>query len=746
MTQLTIIEDGDEVGVVRIENNRLVTTYEGDNPWIGSAIGEAQGHLEMRGSDFGETEDMVGPMEELIQVPPETQLSRLEASLAALPNVETRRDGGRGDGDDREMQSGVPDGAINIPDPSAAPPGAEVVQGPRGGWYYVPSKADTGEAGESGAYEEPKDAAEDFADMIRDAMADVGDGGSVKEVARMKRGDAVVEFYPPDQDTLYPSAVYVDETGEIAEATIRLGPLGERQAVDDSREFELEGEWADTVLEAASDAGIMHAMDDAIFDLGDAWVSDTLRPHVRFNEAPGVTMDEMAEFVGALTRRFENRFGDFMDRASGPDFGRENAAMTFTVGTVSPMFRRRVGGRKLQSSVPDGAINIPNPTDAPPGSEVVQGPRGGWYYIPRPGAETGEVDVGGDETAEAEPIESLTARISEWGERVNAYAWNGEPNVDFHTPMPGDQPIRSSLHLEGDDVVGGTIRYGVLDKDQFDGHPSADQEQIDRLKTAVERAGEPPEGTPVKVDFGDFHYPPRPHIRFRPPGLAGAYEAQGGREGIVYEGAGLRRPRAPVGEVWDYIQRAAEEIREEFAGEWSGEEPPTTAEEVVLEAAEPERFSNRVQAFIDNDPRMGAFLTPHSPEELADHTIIMSENDSAGVTVSPEGDIQNLFNADAPPGTGGRLVEMAIDEGARTLDCYAGHLPPFYARHGFRETGRMEFVDEFAPDGWDYDEFDRPDVVFMAYDPEAPVAKAETYYTTDQWDEAKNESRERAVD
>ena len=32
----------------------------------------------------------------------------------------------------------------------------------------------------------------------------------------------------------------------------------------------------------------------------------------------------------------------------------------------------------------------------------------------------------------------------------------------------------------------------------------------------------------------------------------------------------------------------------------------------------------------------------------------------------------------------------------------------------FTETGRMEFNQEYAPEGWDYDLFKEPGVVFMA--------------------------------
>lgn len=154
--------------------------------------------------------------------------------------------------------------------------------------------------------------------------------------------------------------------------------------------------------------------------------------------------------------------------------------------------------------------------------------------------------------------------------------------------------------------------------------------------------------------------------------------------------------------------------------------------------ATPEEFVAGVSEFIAAEPSLGAFLTEHDASELADHTLLTTTDGNAGVAVSPDGDIQNLYNNDGPENAGDRLIQAAIDVGGRTLDCYDGFLPDFYAEHGFRETGRMEFDPQCAPETWDAEAFGHPDVVFMAYQPQAPVSESDDYYT--EWNEAKAQS------
>jgi hypothetical protein len=129
------------------------------------------------------------------------------------------------------------------------------------------------------------------------------------------------------------------------------------------------------------------------------------------------------------------------------------------------------------------------------------------------------------------------------------------------------------------------------------------------------------------------------------------------------------------------------------------------------------------------------FLTLHTPEELARDKVFVSPDGASGFVVTPEHDLQNVFrNPDGVRGAGRAAVRMGVQsEGALTLDAYDGFLPDLYEREGFGIVGRMKFVDEFAPEGWKFDEYGRPDIIFMAQNPD-PAFVVKTF--TD-WDEAK---------
>jgi hypothetical protein len=46
-------------------------------------------------------------------------------------------------------------------------------------------------------------------------------------------------------------------------------------------------------------------------------------------------------------------------------------------------------------------------------------------------------------------------------------------------------------------------------------------------------------------------------------------------------------------------------------------------------------------------------------------------------------------------------------------DCYGGHSPDFYSQFGCVETGRMKFNPEYAPEGWNCESYENPDMVFL---------------------------------
>lgn len=200
-----------------------------------------------------------------------------------------------------------------------------------------------------------------------------------------------------------------------------------------------------------------------------------------------------------------------------------------------------------------------------------------------------------------------------------------------------------------------------------------------------------------------------------------------------------------TGEPEDKPSDAPEDDEDAAGDDGEGEmDPEDESEGSTVREADPEEFAESVQTMIEENPEKGAYLTEHPPEELEDHTLLMPDAGGAGAAVSPEGDAQNLHNHNGPDGIGRKLIEETIENGGRTLDCYDGFLVGLYEQYGFVETGRMDFVAEFAPDGLEYDEDNPPDVVFMAYQPEAEAETTDERFDTDEWDAAKDISREAA--
>lgn len=153
----------------------------------------------------------------------------------------------------------------------------------------------------------------------------------------------------------------------------------------------------------------------------------------------------------------------------------------------------------------------------------------------------------------------------------------------------------------------------------------------------------------------------------------------------------------------------------------------------------------------NNSTRAG-YLSPLVEEDISKHALILSGDGKVGAAVSPEGDIQNVFNNGGPKGAGADAMLQAMRRGGKMLDCYDGFLPAFYTKFGFEETNRMKFNREYALPSWDFEKIGEPDVVFMALrgqyttnqikerlkDGEIQSKRNEEY--TDDWDGAKAKS------
>jgi len=130
-------------------------------------------------------------------------------------------------------------------------------------------------------------------------------------------------------------------------------------------------------------------------------------------------------------------------------------------------------------------------------------------------------------------------------------------------------------------------------------------------------------------------------------------------------------------------------------------------------AQEMERFI----ASRDSLPaHLQGFLVPYTREEyVARGAKLFLTIDGRGGVALLNGELGSLFSL---PGAhyGDQLVEFAVTQGACTLSCYdtRGKLPALYGRHGFKETLRASWNDEYAPKTWNYEVWGRPDYVEMS--------------------------------
>jgi hypothetical protein len=86
------------------------------------------------------------------------------------------------------------------------------------------------------------------------------------------------------------------------------------------------------------------------------------------------------------------------------------------------------------------------------------------------------------------------------------------------------------------------------------------------------------------------------------------------------------------------------------------------------------------------------------------------------------------------------MLDLAKQEGGRRLDAFDTVLPHIYAQNGFRTVARLPWNEDYKPEGWNHDAFKqfkggRPDVVFMAHDPQAGAYNPGDGRTVSDYDE-----------
>ncbi|TSD40495.1 hypothetical protein FFI94_032930 [Rhodococcus sp. KBS0724] len=104
--------------------------------------------------------------------------------------------------------------------------------------------------------------------------------------------------------------------------------------------------------------------------------------------------------------------------------------------------------------------------------------------------------------------------------------------------------------------------------------------------------------------------------------------------------------------------------------------------------------------------------------------LLVTDDGKAGVALKDDEIVSAFAHKDsAHPRSVQSMLRQATALGGHRLDCFDTVLPKLYSDAGFVPVARLAWNDDYAPDGWDYQQFSRfnggrPDVVFMAYDPD----------------------------
>jgi hypothetical protein len=94
--------------------------------------------------------------------------------------------------------------------------------------------------------------------------------------------------------------------------------------------------------------------------------------------------------------------------------------------------------------------------------------------------------------------------------------------------------------------------------------------------------------------------------------------------------------------------------------------------------------------------------------------LFMSQDGQTGMGINKNNMGVTLWRrADAAPGVGKKMMAYGIEQGMDKLECFDGKLKDIYSTFGFEEVSRTPFNKKFAPKGWNYKDWGKPDYLEM---------------------------------
>lgn len=143
----------------------------------------------------------------------------------------------------------------------------------------------------------------------------------------------------------------------------------------------------------------------------------------------------------------------------------------------------------------------------------------------------------------------------------------------------------------------------------------------------------------------------------------------------------------------------------------------TKKEEPVFVEGKTKEDFDKFKGYLSKLPdEYKTFITDYTSEEYIKKgaKCYLAPNGKSGFVVTGDKDIISVFSLRGEK-MGGHLIYNAVKNGGRTLDCISPKLEKIYKSYGFKEESRESWDDQYAPRNWNYEKYDRPDVVFMKF-------------------------------
>jgi len=149
--------------------------------------------------------------------------------------------------------------------------------------------------------------------------------------------------------------------------------------------------------------------------------------------------------------------------------------------------------------------------------------------------------------------------------------------------------------------------------------------------------------------------------------------------------------------------------------------------EIAPDADGAKYFSDQITSAKKSN-KFGASVYVYPQKKYKDMRLFITDDGSAGYALKPNGDVVSAFSSGTHKGVAQNILLHAVEQGGVKLDAFDTVLPDLYSTMGFRESGRIPWLDKEAPEDWNKAVFrafnaGEPDVSFMAYsrDPAIPV-------------------------